>query len=85
MNVAEMGNGVFGIEKAARENFNKPASALSRQEAALIAACLPNPVKYSVKPVSRYVSIRSGWILRQMNNLQGDPDIQKITGLASKK
>jgi monofunctional biosynthetic peptidoglycan transglycosylase len=78
MNVAEMGDGIFGIEKASQKYFNKSANNVSRQEAALIAACLPNPSRYSVKPVSRYVSIRSGWILRQMNNLQSDPDIQKI-------
>src|ERR1700748_3491704 len=57
LNVAEMGDGIFGIEKAAEKYFNKPAINLSRQEAALIAACLPNPRRYSVKPVSRYVSI----------------------------
>lgn len=85
MNVAEMGDGIFGIEKAAEKYFNKPALNLSKQEAALIAACLPNPRKYSVKPVSRYVSIRSGWILRQMNNLQADPDIQKIVNNNSQK
>jgi monofunctional biosynthetic peptidoglycan transglycosylase len=85
MNVAQMGDGVFGIEKAAQKNFNKHASNLSRQEAAMIAACLPNPQKYSVKPVSRYVAIRSGWVLRQMNNLQYDPDIQRIVFPASKK
>jgi monofunctional biosynthetic peptidoglycan transglycosylase len=85
MNVAQMGDGVFGIEKAAQKNFNKHASNLSRQEAAMIAACLPNPQKYLVKPVSRYVAIRSGWVLRQMNNLQYDPDIQRIVFPASKK
>lgn len=84
MNVAEMGDGVFGIEKASQKNFNKHASGLSRQEAAMIAACLPNPRRYSVKPVSKYVSIRSGWVLRQMNHLQVDPDIQKIISNASK-
>jgi monofunctional biosynthetic peptidoglycan transglycosylase len=78
MNVAEMGDGIFGIEKASQKYFTKSAANLSRQEAAMIAACLPNPRRYSVKPVSRYVSVRSGWILRQMNNLQADPDIQKI-------
>jgi len=78
MNVAEMGDGIFGIEEASQKYFNKPAANLSRQEAALIAASLPNPRRYSVKPVSRYVATRSGWILRQMNNLQADPDIQKI-------
>ena len=85
MNVAEMGDGIFGIEKAAQKYFNKHAINLSRQEAAMIAACLPNPRRYSVKPMSRYISIRSGWVQRQMNNLQSDPDIQKILYNSSKK
>ncbi|MGC4035629.1 MAG: monofunctional biosynthetic peptidoglycan transglycosylase [Chitinophagaceae bacterium] len=78
MNVAEMGDGVFGIEAAAQKYFNKPALNLSRQESAMIAACLPNPAKYKVKPVSPYVAYRSGWIMRQMNNLDNDPDIREI-------
>jgi monofunctional biosynthetic peptidoglycan transglycosylase len=78
MNVAEMGDGVFGIEAAAQKYFNKPALNLSRQEAAMIAASLPNPVKYKVKPASSYVLYRSGWIMRQMNNLDNDPDIRSI-------
>jgi monofunctional glycosyltransferase len=78
LNVAEMGKGIFGIEAASQAYFKKPASKLSRQEAAMIAACLPNPKKYSVKPASRYVSIRSGWVTRQMNHLDGDPDIQAL-------
>jgi monofunctional biosynthetic peptidoglycan transglycosylase len=78
LNVAEMGKGIFGIEAASQAYFKKPASKLSRQEAAMIAACLPNPKKYSVKPVSRYVSIRSGWVTRQMNHLDGDPDIKEL-------
>ncbi|HLO82723.1 MAG TPA: monofunctional biosynthetic peptidoglycan transglycosylase [Chitinophagaceae bacterium] len=78
LNVAEMGKGIFGIEAASQAYFKKPAKKLSRQEAAMIAACLPNPKKYSVKPASRYVSIRSGWVLRQMNHLDGDSDIVKL-------
>lgn len=78
LNEAEMGKGVFGIEAASRKYFNKPASKLTRIEAAQVAACLPNPKLYTVKPVSRYVAARSGWISRQMNNLQGDTDIQAI-------
>ena len=78
MNVAEMGDGVFGIQAAARRFFNKDAASLSRGESALIASSLPNPVRYTVNPVSRYVQIRSGWVLRQMNNLQADPDIQHL-------
>jgi monofunctional biosynthetic peptidoglycan transglycosylase len=85
MNVAEMGNGIFGIEKAAQKYFNKHANSLSRREASLIAASLPNPKRYTVKPVSKYVSIRSGWIMRQMNNLQSDPDIRNIIFPSSRK
>jgi len=85
MNVAEMGDGIFGIEKAAEKNFNKHAVTLSRQEAAMIAACLPNPRKYSVRPLSRYVSIRSGWVLRQMNNLQRDRDIERVISVSPHK
>ncbi len=78
LNVAEMGKGVFGVEAAARHHFNKSASKLSRQEASMIAACLPNPKLYTIKPVSRPVAKRYPWILRQMNNLEDDVDIAKI-------
>jgi monofunctional glycosyltransferase len=78
LNVAEMGNGVFGIEAAARHNFNKPAKKLSQAEAAMIAACLPNPKKYTIRPLSRPVGIRYPWIIRQMSNLANDEDIQHI-------
>jgi len=85
MNVVEMGNGIFGIEAAAKNNFNRPSGSLSRQQAALIAASLPNPKKYTVRPVCRYVSIRSGWVLRQMNNLSADPDIRELVYSSSTK
>ena len=78
LNVAEMGPGIFGVQAAARAYFNKDARNLTRQEAAMIAACLPNPKKFTVKPLSRYVAVRSGNLLRQMNNLEGDPDIQEL-------
>jgi monofunctional glycosyltransferase len=78
LNVIEMGRGVYGIEAAAQAYFKKPAASLSRNEAAQIAACLPNPKKYTVKPLSKYVAVRSGWVLRQMNNLEGDADVQRL-------
>ncbi len=78
LNVAEMGKGVFGIEAAAYKYFKKSAAKLTRREAALIAASLPNPKKYTVKPASRYVTSRAPWIMVQMNNLGGDPDVRKI-------
>ena len=78
LNVAEMGEGVFGVEAAAQKYFNKRAINLTRTEAAMIAACLPNPKGYTVKPLSRHVASRYPWILRQMGNLEGDPDIQAL-------
>ena len=78
LNVIEMGTGIYGIEAASRSYFNKSASLLNRSEAACIAACLPNPKKYSVKPLSGYVASERNRVLQQMNNLEGDPDIQNI-------
>ena len=78
LNVAEMGEGIFGIEAASRAYFNKAAKKLSRSEAAKIAACLPNPKLYTVKPISKKVLNRYDDIMLQMNNLEGDVDIQKL-------
>lgn len=78
LNCIEMGDGIFGIEAAAQNYFNKPAAQLSRQEAAMITACFPNPKRYTVKPVSSFVSSKSGWIMQQMNNIESDDDIQEL-------
>lgn len=78
LNVSEMGKGIFGIEAAAQNYFKKPASKLTRTEAAMIAAGLPNPVAFPVKPISRFVAARYPWVLIQMNNLDSDPDIIKV-------
>lgn len=80
LNVAEMGKGVFGIEAASQHYFNKPAARLTRREAAMIAACLPNPKVFTVKPASRRVSARAPWIMLQMSNLAGDDDVKQIIG-----
>lgn len=85
LNVSEMGPGVFGIERAANIYFNKSAKNLSRQEAALIAACLPSPKRYRVKPPSNYVAARSRKIMQQMDFLQPDPDIQEVIGIKKQK
>lgn len=81
LNVSEMGKGVFGIEAASQQYYRKPAGKLNRTQAACIAACLPNPKVYTVKPLSPYVSRRAAWVTQQMNNLQNDPDIQKLISL----
>ncbi len=78
LNVAEMGAGIYGVQAAAKQYFDKDAADLTRQEAAQIAAALPNPKKYTVKPMSNYVQARAGRIAQQMNRLQGDEDIDAL-------
>lgn len=78
LNVSEMGKGVFGIDAAAKFYFNKRAKELNRSEAAMIAASLPNPKIFTIKPLSRRVATRYPWILNQMHHLQDDPDVIKI-------
>ena len=78
LNVAETGEGIFGVEAAAQVYYKKPASNLNREEAAMIAACLPNPVKYTVNPPARITAWRQKRILQQMRNLAGDPDIAEL-------
>lgn len=78
LNVAETGKGIFGVQAAAKTYFNKNAKNLTRAEAAMIAACLPNPKVYTVKPLSRYVASRYNNIMQQMNFIQRDPDISAL-------
>lgn len=80
LNVSEMGKGIFGIEAASQAYFKKPARKLTAMEAAKIAACLPNPKKYTVKPVSKAVQRRYPWIEQQMRNIGPDKDIQALLG-----
>ena len=78
LNVIEMGPGIFGIEAASQAYFHKHAKDLTRTEAAMIIACLPNPKKYTVKPISRMVQFRYNHILGQMDNLEGDEDVEAV-------
>ena len=71
LNSAEFGRGVWGVEAASRRFFGKPARRLSRQEAALLAAVLPNPKRFRVEAPSGYVRQRQAWILGQMSALGG--------------
>ena len=72
LNVAEFGNGVFGVEAAAQRYFHKPASRLTMSEAALLAAVLPNPLRFRADAPSGYVRSRQAWIMRQMGQLGGE-------------
>jgi monofunctional biosynthetic peptidoglycan transglycosylase len=78
LNTIEMGPGIFGIEAASKKYFSKSAKDLTRLEAATIIACLPNPKKFTVVPMSRWVAWKRQLIVRQMNNLAGDEKIEAI-------
>lgn len=72
LNIAEFGEGVFGVEAAAQRYFHKPASRLTAGEAALLAAVLPNPLRFRADAPSGYVRNRQAWIMRQMRQLGGE-------------
>jgi monofunctional biosynthetic peptidoglycan transglycosylase len=72
LNVAEFGNGIFGVEEASQRYFNKPASRLTMSEAALLAAVLPNPIRFRADAPSGYTRQRQQWIMRQMRQLGGE-------------
>ncbi|WFW13660.1 monofunctional biosynthetic peptidoglycan transglycosylase [Citrobacter freundii] len=72
LNIAEFGDGIFGVEAAAQRYFHKPASRLSQSEAALLAAVLPNPLRFKAGAPSGYVRNRQAWIIRQMRQLGGE-------------
>lgn len=67
LNSIEMGYGIYGAEAASQYWFKKPASKLSRLEAAAIAAILPNPRVYKANPASNYIQVRKTWIIKQMD------------------
>lgn len=78
LNSAEWGPGVFGAEAAARHHFGKGAAHLSRQQASLLAAVLPNPRAWSAGRPSAYVSRRASWIRQQMWQLGGSHYLQRL-------
>lgn len=71
LNLAQFGDGVFGIEAASVVYFCKSAEDLTPHEAAKLAAVLPNPLLYRADRPSAYVRSRSQWILSQVELLGG--------------
>lgn len=76
MNIAEFGENIFGVGMASLAYYKIPPSKLSISQAALLAAVLPNPLRYSVTKPSGYVRGRQRWIISQINSL-GGPDYLK--------
>jgi len=72
LNIAELGNGVYGLEAAARASFGKSAAALTLEEGALLAAVLPAPRQRKVTAPTDAVHERVGWIIDQVHHLPPD-------------
>ncbi|MDR0805545.1 MAG: monofunctional biosynthetic peptidoglycan transglycosylase [Enterobacteriaceae bacterium] len=78
LNIAEFGEGTFGVEEAAQRYFGKSAKKLTASEAARLAAVLPNPIRMKANKPSAYVLRRQNWILRQMNQLGGIKEVNEL-------
>lgn len=78
VNIAEMGYGIYGVQSASEVFYKKDAINLNRNEAALIAAVLPNPKRFSVNNPSGYILGRRNWIVRQMYQLGDVKYLEKL-------
>ena len=96
LNVTEWGDGVFGIEAAARKHYGKSAAGLTAREAATLAAVIPNPRRYRTDGTSRYVGnqseriyqimVRRGIVIPEYDDVisEKDEDNQETAGQENK-
>jgi len=92
LNVAEWGDGIYGIEAAARKHYGKSAAGLTAREAAVLAAVIPNPRRYRTDGTSRYVGnqseriyqimVRRGIVIPEYDDVisEKDEDNQDVNG-----
>ncbi|MGB3574137.1 MAG: monofunctional biosynthetic peptidoglycan transglycosylase [Phormidesmis sp.] len=78
LNIAQFSDRTFGVEAASQQFFQISATALTPEEAALLAAVLPGPELYSVAAPDWEMLDRQGWILTQMNQLGGTAYLQRL-------
>ncbi|GAL08430.1 monofunctional biosynthetic peptidoglycan transglycosylase [Photobacterium aphoticum] len=69
LNIVEFGPGLYGVEAASQTYFGIPAKRLSAQQAAQLAAVLPNPYRMQPAPMTSYIRQRARWIRQQMRQL----------------
>jgi monofunctional biosynthetic peptidoglycan transglycosylase len=78
LNLAQFGDGIYGVQAAGERFWHEPAGALSSEEAALLAAVLPNPLRLHADRPSDYVLERRDWILGQMQELGGEGYLRAV-------
>ena len=69
LNSIEMGDGIYGAEAVAQLHFGRSALELTRPNCALVAATLPNPLKFSSQNPSAYMLRRQTAIMQQMRHI----------------
>ena len=77
VNIAQFGEGVYGVQIAGEKYFKKEASKIAYYQAALMGAVLPNPVRLKINRPSKYVNERTQWILLQMDQMGWEACIKK--------
>ena len=75
LNSIEMGNGIYGAQAAAKYKFHTTATKLTKAQCALIAATLPNPIRFDSAKPSPYILKRQKQILRLMNLVPKFPPV----------
>jgi monofunctional biosynthetic peptidoglycan transglycosylase len=78
LNIVQFGRGIYGVEAAARHFFHESAARLTRQQSALLAVVLPNPLRLRVDAPSNYVLAQRDWTLKQMADLGGPAYLREI-------
>ena len=78
LNIAEMGDNIFGVGEASKIYYSKVPMQLTQRESVSIAAILPNPKRYSVLHPSNYIIQRQEWILNQMRLLGGSSYLDEL-------
>jgi monofunctional biosynthetic peptidoglycan transglycosylase len=78
LNIVELGDGTYGVPAAARTFFGKRPGDLTRQEAALLASALPNPIRLDVRRPTAHMQERARWIEEQMAQLNGPAYLQGL-------
>lgn len=71
MNIAEFGDGIYGVAAASEAFFGRTPAQLDARQSALLAAVLPSPRRYSAAQPSAWVQQRANWIMRQSRQLGG--------------
>ena len=77
LNSIEMGKGIYGAQATAKYKFNTTAAKLTKGQCALIAATLPNPIRFDSAHPSSYILKRQKQILRLMNLVPKFPPVEK--------